>query len=133
MSMIRNLRDLARHLGVRSCSYGNYEAGGLAGRIGKAIFRATECGCVFDAPGSDCVTISGYAEGADAECESYQFNYPFGSEEFDSQLELCDEEGVELWNEWNSEDWEGVYPDDIQADDDRQRAADMNAELGGGL
>jgi hypothetical protein len=102
---ITNLRDLARHLGVEPVtSFENFGAGGLAGRIGKVIFRSTECGCTFNAePGEQCVTISGYAEGADAECESYQFNYPFSSMEFDEQLDLCDQEGIEMWNEWNPE------------------------------
>ncbi len=49
------------------------------------------------------VIIAGYAEGVDAECESFQFNYPFGSEEFDEQLRLCDEEGCELFYEYNEE------------------------------
>ncbi len=32
----------------------------------------------------------------------------------------------------HDEDWEDVYPDDIMAEDDKQRAADINASLHGG-
>jgi hypothetical protein len=35
----------------------------------------------------------------------------------------------------NESEWGDVYPDDVMADDDRQRAADMNAtlrDIGGG-
>lgn len=121
--IINNIRDLATHLG-----------GCEPSQIGKWIFRSTECGCTFrefvegELGG---VTISGYAEGADAECESYQFNYPFGSEEFDTQLELCDLEGIEMWYDWNNLDWEDDVQDTID-DDNRQRSADVDAELNGG-
>lgn len=88
--MIENIRDLADHYGCKPSI------------IGRLIYRATECGCTFDEHDNG-VIIAGYAEGSDGECESFQFNYPFGIEEFETQLELCDEEGCEAWREANTQ------------------------------
>lgn len=118
--IINNLRDLAKHLGVEPVtSFENFGPDGLVGRMRKAIYRATECGCVLEAPkGERYVIISGYAEGADAECESYQLSYPFSAEEFDQKLALCDLEGCQMWEEWNNPDWEDVLPDDMLEEQD---------------
>ena len=41
-------------------------------------------------------------------------------------------EDLEYEIEEESPDWDYVYPDDVMEDDNRQRAADMNATLSGG-
>lgn len=123
MSKINSLAELAKHYGIEPVAFENFEPGGLESRIARAVYRNTTCGCTFHAFLGG-VVISGYAEGADAECESFQFDYPFGIEEFEEQLELCDEEGCQMWDEWNGEEW-----DDEQEADDRQRVDDMNATL----
>jgi len=69
--------------------------------IGKMIFRSTDCGCVFNVV-PDGVTVCGYAEGADAECIPHELSYPFSMAEFYVALERADEEGGELFDEWNS-------------------------------
>jgi hypothetical protein len=71
-------------------------------RIAKAIFKATECGCVFSYDATS-VTVSGYAEGADAECQPHTLTFPFTMEDFWSSIEEADAEGVEMWHEWNDE------------------------------
>jgi hypothetical protein len=78
------------------------------------------------------VTVSGYAEGADAECEVHRLYFPFDGEYWDAALEEADYEGCQMWHEWNDDEWCDVYPDDVMEDDNRQRAADMNATLRGG-
>ena len=91
---ITKLRDLAVHLGVDPVTTGEHVQN-LSDRIGRVIYKATQCGCTFyTEAGGDFVTISGYAEGADAEWEAFQFTYPFASDEFDAQLKLID-----MWNE----------------------------------
>lgn len=68
--------------------------------IGKALFKGTECGIVFNAT-DDGVTVCGYAEGADAECRPVPIAYPFTMEEFWKAAERADSEGCELWHDWN--------------------------------
>lgn len=72
-------------------------------RIAKAIFKDTECGCVFY-PGDSSITVAGYAEGAQAECPDHVLEFPFTAEQFWRVVAYADAEGVEMWNEWNSEE-----------------------------
>ena len=91
---IRTLEELAAEVGVDD-----------PGRIGKALFRSTRCGIVFnvtkDATG---ITVCGYAEGADAECVAHVLTFPFASDVFWNAVEEADTEGCDLWAEWNDAD-----------------------------
>jgi hypothetical protein len=108
--MIRNIRELAAHIGIEPVSFENFEDGGLARRIERAVYRYTECGCCFDSD-EDGVVVAGYAEGADAECQDYRLNYPFTEGEWDTALACADADGCEMWHEWNDDDGQ---PDEAQ-------------------
>jgi hypothetical protein len=68
--------------------------------IGRALFKSTRCGIVFNVI-EDGVSVCGYAEGADAECVPIDLKYPFASDVFWNAVERADDEGCELWAEWN--------------------------------
>jgi hypothetical protein len=97
--MIRNIRELAREVGIPDCFEGDF---GEA--VGRYVFKSTECGCVFESFDNG-VRFAGYAEGADAECPDHYLKYPFSADEFWTRLAYADWEGVEMWHEWNDE-WE---------------------------
>ena len=75
--------------------------GASEGAVAKHVFKSTQCGCIF-VKRSDGVTVAGYAEGADAECEERRLAYPFPMGDFWSELQEADDEGVALWQEWNN-------------------------------
>lgn len=52
------------------------------------------------------VSVCGYAEGADAECVPIQLLYPFVPKDFWEAVEFADEQGCELFEEWNSDEAE---------------------------
>ena len=87
--MINSPRQLADSIGVETPD-----------RIAKAIYKATACGCVFSYNDTK-VTVSGYAEGADADCPAHILIFPFEEGEFWSAIEKADAEGCEMWHEWN--------------------------------
>lgn len=68
--------------------------------IGKTLYKNTECGIVFSEIDSG-ISVCGYAEGSDAECIPITLLYPFSSEKFWDAVQQADDEGIELWNEWN--------------------------------
>lgn len=74
--------------------------GACEGMLSKHVFKATQCGCVF-VKRPDGVIVAGYAEGADAECTEHHLTYPFQMDDFWSELEEADDEGVAMWHEWN--------------------------------
>lgn len=120
---IHNIEQLASYVGVPSCFTGDYGSA-----ISRLLYKYTECGCTFGHD-QDGVYVSGYAEGADAECEQHYLEYPFSGAAWDEAVEEADAEGCDLWYEWH------VLGDDTQDiidDDNAQRAADMNATLQGG-
>jgi hypothetical protein len=110
---IRNLTDLANTIGC----YDSVEA------IGKALFKGTECGIVFDG-GHDYIAVSGYAEGADAECLRHVLKYPFTTKLFWATVQRADAEGVKMWYGWYDDD-----EDDVIEDDNRARCRDINEVL----
>lgn len=89
--LINDESDLAHALGLDSPE-----------QIGKALFKATRCGICY---GSDPegVEVAGYAEGADAECLPRRLSFPFSLDSFDAACQEADQEGVDLWNEWNTD------------------------------
>lgn len=110
MKMVHNIRQLAEHVGVPHCFTGDY---GKA--VERAVYKGTECGCTF-AHDVNGIEVAGYAEGADADCPTHRLDYPFSVEAFWLTLMDADQEGVDMWNEWNDEDWCDVYPDDLMDD-----------------
>ena len=91
--MIKNLSDLAAEIGCKpDC-------------IGKALYKGTQCGICFheDIVG---VQVSGYAEGADAECSTIHLEYPFTAKQFWDAVQEADDEGKAMWHEWNDQEEE---------------------------
>ena len=72
-------------------------------RIARAIYKHTDCGCIFNYD-IDRVTVAGYAEGADAECEPHTLTFPFSDGDFWAAVQAADEEGCEMWREWNAQE-----------------------------
>lgn len=91
MIMIHNIQDLAAEVGTD-------EAG-----IKKALYKATECGIIFNEKDSNTVSVCGYAEGADAECMEHDLVYPFSADDFWFAVQQADDEGCEMWHEWNDD------------------------------
>lgn len=91
--MIENWSDFTKAFGAGE--------GICEGAIAKHVFKYTQCGCVF-VKRQDSVTVAGYAEGADADCEERRLTYPFPMGDFWSELDEADAEGVALWHEWNN-------------------------------
>lgn len=102
---IHNLEQLAIYVGVPSCFEGDYERA-----IERAVYKYTDCGCVFAAL-PDRVVVSGYAEGADAECVGHELVFPFDGQDWDAALAEADADGCEMWHEWNDDDGQ---PDEAQ-------------------
>lgn len=98
--MINDEQELAECLGVETPE-----------RIGKALFKSTRCGICYQADERG-VTVAGYAEGADAECDPHRLDYPFTRDTFNEACQQADEEGVQMWNEWNAQEWYEYDPQD---------------------
>ena len=98
--MITSIADLADEIGCPP----------TVGSISKALFKSTDCGICFGelAHGKNVVGISiaGYAEGADAECAYKDLTYPFTPAAFWEAVSDADQEGVDMWEEWNIMDIE---------------------------
>ena len=74
--------------------------------VERMVFKYTDCGCCYYA-NEDCVSVAGYAENSeDAECPSHTLYFPFTIDEWDQALEIADQEGCDLWNEYNEDDFE---------------------------
>ncbi len=75
-------------------------------RIEKSLFKDTECGIrfrVFEYDSRICVGVAGYASW-DACCEEIVLEFgKFTIEEFWSAVQQADDEGVEMFNEWNAD------------------------------
>jgi hypothetical protein len=88
MSTITNYADLQAYVGSND--------------VARRLFKDTDCGICFDHDEAG-VSVAGYAEGADAECQSIRLEYPFTGIEFDRAVVVADEEGCAMWHEWNEE------------------------------
>lgn len=88
--IINNINELAEAIGVSE-----------PGRIARAIYKGTECGCVFQYA-SDGVLVSGYAEGSDAELPTYTVQFPFEITEFWDAVNDADADGCEEWENANT-------------------------------
>jgi hypothetical protein len=95
MKMIHNIKQLAAQVGVPDCFVGDYWKA-----VERAVYKGTSCGCTFSHDDHG-IEVAGYAEGADAECPTHRLDYPFSVEAFWCTLEQADEEGCEMWHEWN--------------------------------
>ena len=120
---IRNISELADAIGCKIQS------------IGKALFKGTECGIVFNATDNG-VSVCGYAEGADAECLPIVLRYPFTMAEFWQSVTDADTEGCELWHEWNSDNWaehdtDGTCKQSPKYDPHAGELGDVISDIGG--
>ncbi len=95
---IHNIEQLASYVGVPSCFEGDYERA-----VERAVYKYTECGCVFSAM-PEYVVVAGYAEGADAECEGHVLTYPFDGQDWDAALAEADADGCAMFYEWNADE-----------------------------
>jgi len=62
----------------------------------KYIFKYTRCGCSFthDEKG---IRVAGYAEGSNADLDSYPLHWGFTIDEFNAILDIADQEGCDEW------------------------------------
>jgi len=100
---INTLFDLAREV----YGYNGEDGDRAVARIGKALFKGTECGISFGTVEAG-VYVAGYAEGSDAECSVIELLYPFTPEEFWEATEEADREGCEAWDEANFDETAGT-------------------------
>lgn len=68
--------------------------------VGRRLYKDTECGIGFECVEGG-IEVAGYAEGADAECSAHRLLYPFTAEAFWAAVKAADEDGCDLWSEWN--------------------------------
>jgi len=94
-NLIRSIEQLAAEVGVSGPRKEN--------AIQRALYKATTCGIVTTFTSSS-VTVMGYAEGADAECEQHTLTYPFEAQAFWDAVEEADSEGCDLYDAWNVDD-----------------------------
>lgn len=74
--------------------------------VERAAFKYTNCGCCYRAT-DEFIGIAGYAEGSgDAECPEHRLYFPFALDDWWRELEIADQEGCDLWEECNCEEWE---------------------------
>ena len=85
---INNLKELSEEV----CA-----ADDTASSIAKRLYKDTNCGIGFHSD-PKYVLVSGYCEGIDQECESYQIEYPFRADEFWEFVKQADKDGCELWD-----------------------------------
>lgn len=104
---IRSLQDLA----VLVSANQDTEAS-----IGHRLFKDTECGIVFSSRGFVGVVVAGYAEGSDTCIDGHEVDYPFTAETFWSAVSIADEEGCEVWDEWNTLDTSGFVVGAVQTE-----------------
>ena len=96
--IINNLADLCAE--VAGARHSDWESRRSA--ISKRLFKATECGIIFDT-GECTVRVAGYVEGGDVECEWHQLEYPFKASEFWAAVTDADKEGVDAFDTWHAE------------------------------
>lgn len=68
--------------------------------VAKRLYKDTACGISFLAD-DEGIELAGYAEGANVECPVHRLDYPFTSEKFWAEVEAADQEGCDMWEEWN--------------------------------
>ena len=74
--------------------------------IARMLFKYTNCGCSYYAT-ETYVNVAGYAENSgDAECPGHILYFPFSLEEWDAAVSTADQEGCDLWNEYNEDGWD---------------------------
>lgn len=89
-TVIKSESDLREYYGIKN--------------IEKLVYDNTECGCCYRST-KDYVAVNGYAEGSgDAECKEHILYFPFTIEEWSNAIKEADDEGCELWHEYNDEE-----------------------------
>jgi len=69
----------------------------------KSVLKHTKCGCSFKADDRG-IWVGGYAEDSDVELAGYPLRWGFTIEEWDTALEMADEDGVKEWHRANDLD-----------------------------
>lgn len=92
---IYNLRDLHNHVG--SMSDDSTDEACKAG-IARRLYKDTACGIGFSCTERG-VSVAGYCEGTDAECDPHELLFPFKPEEFDAAVQEADADGCALWDD----------------------------------
>ena len=89
--MIRNLNDLAEHVGASSPTRES---------VARRLFKDTRCGISFYVDDARTyVSVAGYTEGVDATPPPRVLRFPFEEDAFDAAVEAADEDGCALWDE----------------------------------
>lgn len=95
--MIKHLRDLSNEVGEPGRTNEERER-----RIARRLYKATDCGISFSRCRSG-VTVAGYAEGTDLECQPHYLDYPFTAEAFWKAVDAADQDGCELFDQTHCE------------------------------
>ena len=70
--------------------------------ISHTLYKHTSCGICFHAV-NDCenrvVSVAGYCEGVDIDCDSHELKFPFSADEFWKAVDNADNDGINLWND----------------------------------
>lgn len=97
MTVIRNLKDLARHLEVDT---DNMEHEDLLRGIRRNLYKFTDCGA-WISPQYDHLTetleavrVGSIVEGSDAEVEADDLEFPFTSEQWDEAVAYVEAEAA---------------------------------------
>ena len=82
-------------------------------RIARRLFKATTCGIVFSLREGG-IYMSGYCEGADAECQARMLDYPFTADIFWREVDAADQDGRDMWDQTHGCDtcWPEGYVDE---------------------
>lgn len=90
-NVVWNLTDLASYVGASEDTEKS---------IQHRLYKDTDSGIGFsvDAGGKE-VSVSGYCEGTDAECQTYALAFPFTTKEFDEMVSMADKDGSDLWDQ----------------------------------
>ena len=70
--------------------------------ITESVYKSTECGCSFISDSAG-ISLTGYAEGSNAELNPKVLFWGFTYEEFNETMAEADAEGVEEWHIANGE------------------------------
>jgi hypothetical protein len=70
--------------------------------VRRRLYKDSECGIGFALVDGG-IEVAGYAEGSDAECPNHRLTYPFTAEALWAAVKVADEEGCQMWEDWNNQ------------------------------
>ena len=94
----------------------------------KSVFKHTECGCSFTTDDRG-VWVGGFAEGSDVELAGYPLRWGFTLEEWNTALEMADEDGVKEWHRANDLDLARVVDENYE--DHKEKEWPDEYDIGG--